>query len=118
MPKTKINEEEKRRDFQRAVFVGETSIEISSELPNSVINSIKKTYKELRDQNLPRKNVFTRKLRTGRFLLSRKEVILLRVVEEPALGSRGLTRRTFSLGGGEMVKKETAAGVKKRPVRS
>ncbi|GFS73832.1 hypothetical protein TNCV_1458631 [Trichonephila clavipes] len=46
----------------------------------------------------------------GRFLLSRKEVILLRVVEEPALGSRGLTRRTFSLGGGGMVKEETAAG--------
>ncbi|GFX45674.1 hypothetical protein TNCV_1422581 [Trichonephila clavipes] len=45
----------------------------------------------------------------GRFLLSRKEVILLREVEEPALGSRGLTRRTFSLGGGGMVKEETAA---------
>ncbi|GFW50096.1 hypothetical protein TNCV_1229211 [Trichonephila clavipes] len=44
------------------------------------------------------------------FLLSRKEVILLRVVEEPALGSRGLTRRTCSLGGGGMVKEETAAG--------
>ncbi|GFW95745.1 hypothetical protein TNCV_19761 [Trichonephila clavipes] len=43
-------------------------------------------------------------------LLSRKEVILLRVVEEPALGSRGLTRRTVSLGGGGMEKEETAAG--------
>ncbi|GFU16110.1 hypothetical protein TNCV_3452081 [Trichonephila clavipes] len=43
------------------------------------------------------------------FLLSRKEVILLRVVEEPALGSRGLTRRTCSLGGGGVVE-EAAAG--------
>ncbi|GFT56799.1 uncharacterized protein TNCV_1268871 [Trichonephila clavipes] len=48
MPKT-------RRDFQRVVFVGETSIEISKDLPNSVINSIKKTYKELCHQNLLRK---------------------------------------------------------------
>ncbi|GFW31220.1 hypothetical protein TNCV_2578011 [Trichonephila clavipes] len=53
----------------------------------------------------------------GRFLLSRKEIILLRVEGEPALSFRGLTKRTFSLGGGGMVKKKTAAG-KKRPVRS
>ncbi|GFU65317.1 hypothetical protein TNCV_315261 [Trichonephila clavipes] len=48
----------------------------------------------------------------------RKEVILLRVVEEPVLGSRGLTRKTFSLGGGGMVKEETELLVKKRSVRS
>ncbi|GFT01194.1 hypothetical protein TNCV_3373161 [Trichonephila clavipes] len=46
----------------------------------------------------------------GRFLLGRKEIILLRVVEEPALGSRGLTRRTFPFGSDGMVKDETAAG--------
>ncbi|GFW52840.1 uncharacterized protein TNCV_2394191 [Trichonephila clavipes] len=46
---------QKRRDFQRAVFVGETSIEISTDFPNSVINSITMIYKELCDQNLLRK---------------------------------------------------------------
>ncbi|GFR09013.1 hypothetical protein TNCT_18361 [Trichonephila clavata] len=51
-----------------------------------------------------------RVIQKGRFLLSRKEVILLRVVEESTLDSRGLTRRTFSLGGGGMVKVEITAG--------
>ncbi|GFV59884.1 uncharacterized protein TNCV_856051 [Trichonephila clavipes] len=37
------------------MFVGEMSLEISTDLPNSVINSIKKTYKELCDQNILRK---------------------------------------------------------------
>ncbi|GFT49139.1 uncharacterized protein TNCV_3262411 [Trichonephila clavipes] len=41
--------------FKIAVFVGETSIEISTDLLYSVINSIKQTYKELCDQNLLRK---------------------------------------------------------------
>ncbi|GFT27531.1 uncharacterized protein TNCV_1276191 [Trichonephila clavipes] len=57
MPKTR-SKRPKRPYFYRAVFVGETSIEISTDLPNSVINSIKKTYKELCDQNLLRKCLY------------------------------------------------------------
>ncbi|GFS49236.1 uncharacterized protein TNCV_2410601 [Trichonephila clavipes] len=41
--------------FQRAEFVGDTLKEKSTDLPNSVINSIKKTYMDLCDQNFLKK---------------------------------------------------------------
>ncbi|GFR17866.1 hypothetical protein TNCT_69301 [Trichonephila clavata] len=81
--------------------------------------SLLKSSSVVKQSEIPSLLIFLiRLIAMGRFLLNKKEVILLRVLEKSVQGSRGLTRRTFTLGGGGMLKEETVEPVKKQPWRT